>query len=216
MARTRSHIAARILSPLADASEDYSGSHAALSDQPRVTSSHAKTTPPYHRGRMVVIIDGTSLFYSVNQLGIEVDYLKFIQQLTKGGQLLRALFYTGCDSSNHKQKGFLHWMRCHGFRVINKELTHLPDGSKKANLEVEMAIDMMQLAPHCDTIVVVSGNGELAYALDSVSRLGVHVEVVSLRSMLSDRLRDVCDYYIDLEDIQEQIWVRRPVVPMAS
>ncbi len=179
-------------------------------------ASFSRLQPPYQRGRTVVIIDGNSLFYGVSQLGIEIDYLKLIKQLTQSGQLLRALFYTGLDTTNEKQKGFLHWMRCHGFRVVAKKLNRFPDGSKKANLEVEMAIDMMQLAPHCDTIVLVSGNGELTYALDGASRLGVHVEVVSLQSMLSDRLRDVCDYYTDLADLQDQIGVRRPVMSLAS
>jgi uncharacterized LabA/DUF88 family protein len=174
------------------------------------------TAPLYQRGRTVVMIDGNSLFYSASQLKIEIDYLKLINQLTQGGQLFRALFYTGIDSQNEKQKRFLHWMRCHGFRVIDKEVNRFPDGSKKANLEVEMAIDMMQLARHCDTVVLVSGNGELAYALDSVSKQGVHVEVVSLRSMLSDRLRDICDFYTDLGDLQEAIWQHRPVVTLAA
>jgi uncharacterized LabA/DUF88 family protein len=187
-----------------------------LEPQPLAAVPKAIQNPSFDRGRTVVIIDGASLFYSVSQLGIEVDYIKLIQQLTQGGRLLRAFFYTGVDSSNERQKGFLHWMRCHGFRVVDKELNRLPDGTKKANLEVEMAIDMLQLAPHCDTIVVVSGNGELTYALDSASKLGVHVEVVCLRSMLSEKLLDVADSYTDLADLQEHIWIRRPIVPLAS
>jgi uncharacterized LabA/DUF88 family protein len=181
-----------------------------------ITPALAIPQPTVERGRVVVIIDGASLFYSTSQLGIEIDYKKLLHHLTIGGSLLRALFYTGCDASNEKQKGFLLWMRHHGFRVMQKELNRLPDGTRKANLEVEMAIDMMQLASHCDTIVLISGNGELAYAVELVAKTGVQVEIVSLRTMLSERLLDVCDRYVDLADIQEQIWIRRPVIPLAS
>jgi uncharacterized LabA/DUF88 family protein len=165
--------------------------------------------PITDRGRMYLVIDGTSLFYGMSQLGLDVDYTKLLAELTQGGRLIRALFYTGIDPTNEKQKGFLHWMRNHGFRVVQKEITRLPDGTRKANLDVEMAIDMMQFAKHCDTIMLVSGNGELAYALDHASRQGARVEVVSLKAMLSDRLQDVCDRYTDLADIQDRIGIRR-------
>jgi uncharacterized LabA/DUF88 family protein len=208
-----SHIASRTATPTDKVGEP---AGVQLNHPNRQPLASHRLQPPYQRGRTVVIIDGNSLFYSVSQLGIEIDYLKLVKQLTQGGYLLRALFYTGIDATNEKQTGFLHWMRCHGFRVIAKKLHRFPDGSKKANLEVEMAIDMMQLAPHCDTIILVSGNGELAYALDGASRLGVHVEVVSLQSMLSDRLRDICDYYTDLADLQDQIGIRRAMMSLAS
>jgi uncharacterized LabA/DUF88 family protein len=165
--------------------------------------------PIYDRGKMYLVIDGTSLFYGMSQLGLDVDYTKLLAELTRGGRLIRALFYTGIDPTNEKQKGFLHWMRNHGFRVVQKEITRLPDGTRKANLDVEMAIDMIQFAQHCDTIMLVSGNGELAYALDHASRRGARVEVVSLKSMLSDRLQDVCDRYTDLSEIQDAIGTRR-------
>jgi uncharacterized LabA/DUF88 family protein len=81
----------------------------------------------------------------------------------------------------------------------------LPDGSKKANLDVEIAVDMMALVDSYDTAVLVSGDGDLAYAVNSVSYRGVRVEVVSLRSMTSDSLINVSDRYIDLEAIKEDI-----------
>jgi hypothetical protein len=82
-------------------------------------------------------------------------------------------------------------MRRNGYRVIAKDLVQLPDGSKKANLDVEIAVDMMALVDSYDTAVLVSGDGDLAYAVNSVSYRGVRVEVVSLRSMTSDSLINV-------------------------
>jgi len=84
------------------------------------------------------------LFYAALQLGVEIDYTKLLCRLTAGSRLLRC-FYTGVDRTNDKQQGFLLWMRRNGYRVIAKDLVQLPDGSKKANLDVEIAVDMMAL-----------------------------------------------------------------------
>lgn len=158
-----------------------------------------------NRGRVAIFIDGSNLFYAALQLGIEIDYTKLLCRLTAGSRLLRSFFYTGVDRSNEKQQGFLLWMRRNGYRVISKDLVQLPDGSKKANLDVEIAVDMMALVGSYDTAVLVSGDGDLAYAVDAVSYRGVRVEVVSLRSMTSDSLINVADRYIDLEGIKDQI-----------
>lgn len=158
-----------------------------------------------NRGRVAIFIDGSNLFYAALQLGIEIDYTKLLHCLTGGSRLLRAFFYTGVDRSNEKQQGFLLWMRRNGYRVIAKDLVQLPDGSKKANLEVEIAVDLMSLVGSYDTAVVVSGDGDLAYAADAVSYRGARIEVVSLRSMTSDSLINVSDRYVDLDSIKEEI-----------
>jgi uncharacterized LabA/DUF88 family protein len=138
-------------------------------------------------------------------LGIEIDYTKLLCCLTGNARLLRAFFYTGIDRTNEKQQGFLLWMRRNGYRVVTKDLIQFPDGSKKANLDVEIAVDMMLLADHFDTAILVSGDGDLACAVDAVTYRGVRVEVVSLRSMTSDSLINVADCYIDLDSIKQNI-----------
>lgn len=158
-----------------------------------------------NRGRVAIFIDGSNLFYAALQLNIEIDYTKLLARLTGGSRLLRSFFYTGVDRTNEKQQGFLLWMRRNGYRVIAKDLVQLPDGSKKANLDVEIAVDMMALVGSYDTAVLVSGDGDLAYAVDAVSYRGVRVEVVSLRSMTSDSLINVSDRYIDLENVKDDI-----------
>ncbi len=163
------------------------------------------TREQINRGRVAIFIDGSNLFYAALQLGVEIDYTKLLNRLTGSSRLLRSFFYTGVDRANEKQQGFLLWMRRNGYRVITKDLVQLPDGSKKANLDVEIAVDMLSLIGSYDTAVLVSGDGDLAYAVNSVSYKGVRVEVVSLRSMTSDSLINVADRYIDLEQIKEDI-----------
>ena len=167
-----------------------------------------------NRGRVAIFIDGSNLFYAALQLGIEIDYTKLLHRLTAGSRLLRAFFYTGVDRTNEKQQGFLLWMRRNGYRVIAKDLVQLPDGSKKANLDVEIAVDLMALVGSFDTAVIVSGDGDLAYAADAVSYRGARIEVVSLRSMTSDSLINVADRYIDLDQIKEDIQ-KHPKSPLS-
>ncbi len=158
-----------------------------------------------NRGRVAIFIAGSNLFYAGLQLGIEIDYTKLLCRLTAGSRLLRSFFYTAVDRTNEKQQSFLLWMRRNGYRVIAKDIVQFPDGSKKAELDVEIAVDMIALARYYDTAVLVSGDGELTYAVEAVSYRGVRVEVVSLRSMTSDSLIDVADLYIDLDTLKEDI-----------
>jgi len=168
-------------------------------------SSNSSICDRLNRGRVAIFIDGSNLFYAALHLGIEIDYTKLLCCLTGNARLLRAFFYTGIDRTNEKQQGFLLWMRRNGYRVVTKDLIQFPDGSKKANLDVEIAVDMMLLADHFDTAILVSGDGDLACAVDAVTYRGVRVEVVSLRSMTSDSLINVADCYIDLDSIKQNI-----------
>ncbi|MGD2179531.1 NYN domain-containing protein [Lusitaniella coriacea LEGE 07167] len=159
----------------------------------------------FDRGRVAIFIDGANLFYAALQLGIEINYTFLLHYLTSNSRLLRSFFYTGVDPKNEKQQSFLLWMRRNGYRVVAKDIAQFPDGSKKANLDVEIAVDMMTLVDHYDTAVLVSGDGDLSYVVNAVSYKGARVEVVSLRSMTSDSLINCADYYTDLDLIKEKI-----------
>lgn len=161
--------------------------------------------------RVVVLIDGANLFYAAMQLGLEIDYTRLLQCLTKGRSLVRAYFYTGVDRNNEKQQRFLLWMRHNGYRVVAKDLIQHPDGSRKADLNIEIAVDMLTLSQHCDTIVLLSGTGDLTYAVDHVAYRGVQIEVVSLPTMTSDSLINVCDRFVDLSKLKSEIEKLRPV-----
>ena len=155
--------------------------------------------------RIAIFIDGSNLFYAASHLSIEVDYRRLLTTLVGDRRLLRAYFYTGVDPQNEKQRGFLLWLNRHGHRVVSKELTNMPDGSRKANMHVEMAVDMMRIAEHCPTITLLGGDGDLAYALEALSQRGISLEVVSLQSMTSDSLIDLADSYVDLADLRDEI-----------
>ncbi|HUR99556.1 MAG TPA: NYN domain-containing protein, partial [Pyrinomonadaceae bacterium] len=104
-----------------------------------------------------------------------------------------------------RQQGFLLWMRRNGFRVVQKELKTFYDGTRKANLDVEIAVDMLSLAGRYDTAVLVSGDEDFVYAVNAVAYKGCRVEVAGFRSNTAPRLIDVADFFIDLGDIAELI-----------
>lgn len=157
------------------------------------------------RGRVIVFIDGANLFYAATDLKIEIDYVKMLNYLVANACLVHVLFYTGNDSTNEKQQRFLQGISCSGFRVISRPVIQAPDSAKKANLDVEIAVDMMKLAPHCDTAVLVSGDGDFAYVVNAIATQGVRVEVVGLRSMTSATLIDAANCYTDLATIRQAV-----------
>jgi uncharacterized LabA/DUF88 family protein len=151
------------------------------------------------RGKIAIFIDGNNLFHAARSVGVEIDYAKFLNFLRNDSPLLRAFFYTGVDEKAERQQGFLLWMRRNGYRVVEKELKTYADGTKKANLDVEIAVDMLSLADKYDTAVLVSGDEDFAYAINAVAYKGVRVELAGFRSNTSPRLIDVADQFIELD-----------------
>lgn len=158
-----------------------------------------------HRGRVAVFIDGNNLFHAARFHNIDIDYNKLLRVLLGDGRLLRAFFYTGVDAGAERQQGFLLWMRRNGFRVVQKELKTFYDGTRKANLDVEIAVDMLSLAGRYDTAVLVSGDEDFVYAVNAVAYKGCRVEVAGFRSNTAPRLIDVADFFIDLGEIAEAV-----------
>src|SRR5215813_4133108 len=157
------------------------------------------------RGKITIFIDGNNLFHAARSVGVEIDYAKFLNFLRGDSPLLRALFYTGVDEKAERQQGFLLWMRRNGYRVVEKELKTYADGTKKANLDVEIAVDMLSLADKYDTAVLVSGDEDFSYAINAVAYKGVRVELAGFRSNTSPRLIDVADQFIELDSHIEEI-----------
>ncbi len=136
---------------------------------------------------------------------MEIDYAKLLAYLRGEDPLLRAFFYTGVDQQAERQQGFLLWMRRNGYRVVQKELKTFPDGTKKANLDVEIAVDMLSLADKYDTAILVSGDEDFTYALNVIAYKGVRVEVAGFRANTSPRLIDVADRFHELDGIVADI-----------
>jgi uncharacterized LabA/DUF88 family protein len=155
--------------------------------------------------RCAVFIDGNNIFHSARQLGFEVDYNRLLSTLVgKDRELLRAFFYTGVDEGADRQRGFLHWMRRNGFRVVQKPVKLERDGSRRAHLEVEITTDMLSYADKLDLVILVSGDEDFAYPLQALAQKGVRVEVAGFRSAMANKVMDAADRYIELDQLIER------------
>jgi uncharacterized LabA/DUF88 family protein len=163
--------------------------------------------PPYFE-KVALFIDLGNLYFAARKLNIRVDYTRMVEVLTKGRRLLRSFAYAGVDPQSPESQGYLTWMKRHGFRVVTKHLRRFPDGTVKANLDVELAIDMLMIAPHIDAAVLVSGDGDFVRLVEAVQFKGVRVEVVGLAEMTAMALIDVADTFTELSELV-------PVIQMA-
>jgi uncharacterized LabA/DUF88 family protein len=160
--------------------------------------------------RVVVMIDGGSLFAAAAAMQIEIDYAKLLAYLCRQRSLIHAYFYTGVSSGNHKQMAFLRWMRNHGYRVIQKELVVQADGTRRADLNVEIAVDMLRFASQVleagsDSLILITSNIDLRYAVEMVCNQGIRVELLGLRSSTAPELIDCVDEFIDLTEVKALI-----------
>ena len=155
--------------------------------------------------RCAVFIDGNNIFHSARQLGFEVDYTRLLSVLLgKDRELLRAFFYTGVDEGADRQRGFLHWMRRNGFRVIQKPVKLERDGTRRARLEVEITTDMLAYAEKVDLVILVSGDEDFAYPLNALTQKGIRVEVAGFRSAMANKVMDAADRFIELDQLAER------------
>ena len=155
--------------------------------------------------RCAVFIDGNNIFHSARQLGFEVDYSRLLNLLVgRDRELLRAFFYTGVDETADRQRGFLHWMRRNGFRVVQKPVKLERDGTRRARLEVEITTDMMNYADKVDLIILVSGDEDFAYPLLTLAQNGIRVEVAGFRSAMANKVMDTADRYIELDLLSDR------------
>ena len=165
--------------------------------------------PPYFE-KVALFIDLGNLYFAARKLNIRVDYKRMVAVLTKGRRLLRSFAYAGVDPHSPESHGYLTWMKRHGFRVVTKELRRFSDGTVKANLDVELAIDMLMIAPHIDTAVLVSGDGDFVRLVEAVQFKGVRVEVVGLAEMTAMALIDVADTFTELSELAPTIQMTLP------
>ena len=157
------------------------------------------------RGKVMIFIDGSNLFYTAQMMGMEIDYLKLTEHLVGRDKLVRVNFYAGVDVENQSSSAWQYFMKRSGFKLYTKPLQYLPDGTRKANCDVEMAIDMLNMSNNFDTCVLVSGDGDLTYAVNNLVNKGKQVEVVGNKSNTNDNLIHAADRFIDLEQIRTQI-----------
>jgi uncharacterized LabA/DUF88 family protein len=150
---------------------------------------------------LCIFVDGNNIFHSAMQASVQIDYTKLLRVLTEDKDYLKAVFYTGFDDNADKHRSFLHWMTRNGWRVIKKPVK-TENGTRRARLEVEIATDMvMSVLNGAKTIILVSGDEDFAYPLSKIQDRDVRVIVAGYRNAMSNRLLDVADEFIELDQV---------------
>jgi uncharacterized LabA/DUF88 family protein len=165
--------------------------------------------------QIALFIDGANLYTTAKVLGFDIDYRRLLKEFQSRGVLLRAYYYTAVieDQEYTSIRPLIDWLDYNGFTLVTKATKEFIDGDGrrkiKGNMDIELAVDAMELAAHMDQMVLFSGDGNLSSLVGAVQRRGVRVTVVSTISsrppMIADELRRQADVFTDLIELQPLI-----------
>jgi uncharacterized LabA/DUF88 family protein len=168
-----------------------------------------------HSDKIALFIDGANLYATAKALGFGIDYKRLLKEFQSRGTLLRAFYYTAIieDQECSSIRPLIDWLDYNGYTVVTKATKEfIGAGGRrkvKGNMDIELAVDAMELAEHVDQIVLFSGDGDFRPLVESVQRRGVLVTVVSTilckPPLIADELRRQADFFIDLVELQSKL-----------
>ena len=169
----------------------------------------------YPTDRLALFIDGSSLYSAAKNLGFDIDYRKLLEEFRKRSVLVRAYYYTALVENEEYSpiRPLVDWLDYNGYRLVTKPAREYTDSSGRkrfrGDMDVEIAVDMLEMAEHADHMVLFSGDGDFRKLVEAVQRKGSRVTVVStVKSqppMVSDDLRRQADNFVDLADLADLI-----------
>ena len=167
------------------------------------------TKSTYNNQRIGVFIDVQNMYYSARQLYKgKVNFNVVLTEAIAGRQLIRAIAYV--IKADVKDEGiFYDALSEMGFEVKSKDLQVFYGGAKKGDWDIGIAMDVMRLAPKLDTIVLVSGDGDFSDLLEHAKSLGCRVEVVAFGKTTSHKLKEVADFFTDLDKDNKYLLKKR-------
>ncbi|MEK0083675.1 NYN domain-containing protein [Benzoatithermus flavus] len=165
--------------------------------------------------RVAVFIDGANLYQAAKALGFDIDYKRLLKTLSSDCRFLRAYYYTALlDEQEYSPiRPLVDWLDYNGYTMVTKPLKEFAQSTGrrkyKGNMDVEIAVDVMEVSTHVNHIVLISGDGDFRRLVEAVQRRGVRVTVIStIRTqppMVADELRRQADFFLDLADLQSRI-----------
>jgi len=169
----------------------------------------------YPQERIALFVDGSNLYAAARALGFDIDYRRLLEVFTEKGKLLRAFYYTALieDQEYSPIRPLVDWLDYNGYTMVTKPTKEFTDDAGrrklKGNMDIELAIDVMEMAEHLDHAIIFSGDGDFRRLVDAVQRKGLRVSAVStVRSqppMIADELRRQVDTFIELDDLRASI-----------
>jgi uncharacterized LabA/DUF88 family protein len=165
--------------------------------------------------RIALFIDGANLYATSKTLGFDIDYRRLLKEYQSKGYLVRAFYYTALieDQEYSSIRPLIDWLDYNGYTVVTKPVKEFTDqmGRRKVkgNMDIELAVDAMELAPFIDHMVLFSGDGDFRCLVEAMQRKGVRVTVMSTVTtqppMVADDLRRQADQFLDIADLQAKI-----------
>jgi uncharacterized LabA/DUF88 family protein len=165
--------------------------------------------------KIALFIDGPNLYATAKTIGFDIDYKRLLKEFQSRGALLRAFYYTAVieDQEFSSIRPLIDWLDYNGYTVVTKATKEFIDASGrrkvKGNMDIELAVDAMDLAEHIDQMVLFSGDGDFRSLVEAVQRRGVRVTVISTVSsqppMIADELRRQADVFIDLVELRSKV-----------
>ena len=169
----------------------------------------------YPTERIALFIDGANLYASAKSLAFDIDYKRLLALFRSKGQLVRALYYTALseDQEYSSIRPLIDWLDYNGYTMVTKPTKEFIDATGrrkiKGNMDIELAVDAMELADHLDHLVLFSGDGDFRSLVEALQHKGKRVSVVSTLAtnppMIADELRRQADQFIDLANLHEEI-----------
>jgi uncharacterized LabA/DUF88 family protein len=169
----------------------------------------------YPEERLGIFVDGANLYGAARSLNFDIDYRKMLELFAKQGRLVRAFYYTALPEEQEYSpiRPLIDWLDYNGFTLVTKPMKEYTDSlgrrKVKGNMDIELAIDMMEMAPFLDHVVLISGDGDFRRLIEAVQRKGLRATVIStIRTqppMISDDLRRQADMFIDLTELMPMI-----------
>lgn len=169
----------------------------------------------YENERFVLFIDGPNFYSTARALNLDVDYKRLLEFFQSKGRMVRANYFTPlADTEDHVSiRPLVDWMQYNGWNVVTKPAKVYEDeyGRKrtKGSTDMEMAVEVMRLAPAIEHAVIVSGNRDFAPVVKFLQERGVRVTLISsIRTqpaMISDDLRRQVDVFVDLDALRDDI-----------
>ncbi|MBX3595932.1 MAG: NYN domain-containing protein [Rhizobiaceae bacterium] len=167
------------------------------------------------RERIALFIDGANLYATSRSLGFDLDYRKLLTYFQKRGYLLRAYYYTALieDQEYSSIRPLIDWLDYNGYKVVTKPAKEFTDAAGrrkiKGNMDIELAIDALELTEVLDHYVIFSGDGDFRTLVEALQRKGKKVSVISTISsqppMISDDLRRQADHFVDLISLKNEV-----------
>ena len=165
--------------------------------------------------RIALFIDGANLYATAKALGFDIDYRRLLRDFQNQGTLLRAFYYTAIieDQEYSSVRPLIDWLNYNGYTVVTKATKEFIDASgrrkMKGSMDIELAVNAMELTEHIDEMVLFSGDGNFRSLVAAVQRRGVRVTVVSTIAsqppIIADDLRRQADAFIELRELQPKI-----------